>query len=121
MFYAPFKACDVSRAEPEFAAALYNIEALGKLFDEIFDNIGSAVWRFVVDDEYVEGSGSENTTLMMLSMFSFSLYVGIITTLFDTISSVLKFNKCFLFFYYAVVDNAAIEYFVVVIFFCCFL
>ena len=50
----PFEALDICRAEPQLAAAAYQLDTPGVVGHEAADNPGGAVGRIVVDDEYVK-------------------------------------------------------------------
>ena len=51
----PLKTADVGRAEALLAAAFDQMQPPGELALEAFDDVGRAVGRAVVDDQYVEG------------------------------------------------------------------
>ena len=52
---SPTESGDIRRAQAQLAAALHQKQPAGKLLrHQTFHNAGSAVWRTVVDDEYVK-------------------------------------------------------------------
>ena len=77
----PLKTADVGRAESLLAAAFDQMQPPGELALEAFDDVGRAVGEPSSMINTWKAFSKPKTTRRMFSMFSFSLYVGMMTML----------------------------------------
>lgn len=78
----PFETHDIGCAQAQLTRTLQDMETVGKLIGhQLLNDVSSSVRTTVIDNKDVEFLLQAKTARMIFSIFSFSLYVGMITIL----------------------------------------